>query len=249
MIAGAVELAKRAASAALDYALPPRCPGCGVIVSQIDAFCDACWGEMRFLTEPCCARCGLPFDVQEADDLQCGACIADAPPWTSARAVLAYGAVSSHVATRLKYGRRTGLAKLMARRMATRIHPDVLEAGAQALIIPVPLHRWRIWSRGFNQSALIARHLSHSTGLAHDPLLLLRTRATRPLRDLGPHQREREVRRAFAIAPSREAVLRGKTVLLIDDIHTSGATARACTRVLMASGAERVHLLCWARVL
>lgn len=249
MTAGAIELVKQAANAVLDYALPPRCPGCGVIVGQVDAFCGECWSEMRFLSDPCCTSCGLPFDFEEADALQCGACHADPPPWISARAALAYGTVSSHVATRLKYARRTGLAKLMARHMAARIPAEVLAAGEDALIIPVPLHRWRIWGRGFNQAALIARHLSYNTGLAHDPLLLRRTRATRPLRDMGPRQRDREVRSAFAIAPSRQEGLRGKTILLIDDIHTSGATARACARVLIAGGAQSVHLLCWARVL
>ncbi len=249
MMAGAIELAKRAALATLDYALPPRCPGCGVIVGQIDAFCSECWSEMRFLHDPCCASCGLPFDFEETEGVQCAACLADPPPWTSARAALSYGAVSSHVAMRLKYGRRTGLARLMARHMAARIPKEVLEAGEGALIVPVPLHRWRIWARGFNQSALIARHVARMTGLAHDPHLLERTHATRPLRDMGPHQREREVRRAFAVALARRERLRGKTILLIDDIHTSGATARACARVLIAAGARGVHLVCWARVL
>ncbi|MDQ4419128.1 ComF family protein [Sphingobium sp. DEHP117] len=249
MMAGAIQLAKRAALATLDYALPPRCPGCGEIVGQIDAFCGACWGEMRFLHGPGCASCGLPFDFEEADGAQCGACLVDPPPWTSARAALSYGPVSSHVAMRLKYGRRTGLARLMARHMAARVPKEVLEAGKEALVIPVPLHRWRIWGRGFNQSALIAGQVARLTGLPHDPHLLERTRATRPLRDLGPRQREREVRQAFAIAAARREELRGKTVLLIDDIHTSGATARGCTRVLMASGARAVHVLCWARVL
>lgn len=249
MTEGAIDLVKQAAKAVLDYALPPRCPGCGVITSQMDAFCGACWGEMHFLGDPCCTSCGLPFEFEEADALQCGACLADPPPWTSARATLAYSTVSSHVATRLKYARRTGLAKLMARHMAARVPAQMLAAGEDALIVPVPLHRWRIWGRGFNQSALIARHLSRITGLAHDPLLLRRTRATRPLRDMGPQQRDREVRRAFAVAPSRRVRLRDKTILLIDDIHTSGATARACTTALMAGGAQSVHLLCWARVL
>ena len=249
MRTGIVNLAKQAANAVLDYALPPRCPGCGVIVDQLDAFCGVCWGEMRFLGDPCCSSCGLPFEFEEAEALRCGSCLTDPPPWTSARAALAYGDVSSHVATRLKYARRTGLAKLMARHMAARIPADLLLAGGNALIVPVPLHRWRIWGRGFNQSALIARHLARITGLGYDPLLLQRTRATRPLRDMGPQQREREVRRAFAVAPSRQAHLRGKAILLIDDIHTSGATARACAKVLAAGGAQSVHLLCWARVL
>lgn len=237
------------ARGALDYALPLRCPGCGEIGGDGEGFCAECWGDMRFLGDPCCARCGLPFDFEEAEALSCGACLAEPPPWTSARAALAYGPVSSHVAMRLKYGRRTGLARLMARHMAARIPTDMLNFGQEALLIPVPLHRWRIWSRGFNQSALIAGELARITGLRHDPLVLRRTKMTRPLRDFGPREREREVSRAFALDPDRAEGLRGKTVLLVDDIHTSGATARACARVLMAGGAQAVHLICWARVL
>jgi ComF family protein len=150
---------------------------------------------------------------------------------------------------RLKYGRRIGLARLMARHMAPRIAAALLAEKEKALVIPVPLHRWRIWSRGFNQAAVIGDALARLTGLTHDPLILKRTRATRPLRDLGTAERAREVRRAFALDPARRGILKGKKVLLIDDIHTSGATARACTRTLMEGGAEAVHLLCWARVL
>jgi ComF family protein len=239
----------KVARGALDYALPPRCPGCGIVVTEDHAFCHACWGDMRFLSEPCCVTCGLPFEFEEAENAQCGGCLAEAPPWTSARAALAYGPVSSHVAMRLKYGRRIGLARLMARHMAPRIAAALLAEKEKALVIPVPLHRWRIWSRGFNQAAVIGDALARLTGLTHDPLILKRTRATRPLRDLGTAERAREVRRAFALDPARGAILKGKKVLLIDDIHTSGATARACTRTLMEGGAEAVHLLCWARVL
>lgn len=233
----------------LDYALPPRCPGCGAIVGEDHAFCAACWQGMRFLGDPCCAACGLPLDHDEGEGARCGACLADPPHWSSARAAVAYCDASAAVAMRLKYGRRTGLALLMARHMAARVHPEVRTAGAQALIVPVPLHRWRLWSRGFNQSALVAGHLSRILGIPTDPFVLKRVKRTRPLRDLKPRERERTVARAFAIDPARAEMLRGRTVLLIDDVHTSGATARACARTLRAAGAASVHLLCWARVL
>lgn len=249
MAEGVFDLLGRAARGALDYALPPRCPGCGVIVATDHSFCGDCWGEMRFLGDPCCASCGLPFDFEEVEELRCAACLDTPPPWTTARAALAYGPVSSHIAMRLKYGRRTVLSRLMARHMASRISDEIMSRKDNVLIIPVPLHRWRIWGRGFNQAALLAKEIGMITGLAHDPLLLKRRRATRPLKDLAPREREREVRRAFAVDPKRRDALQGKTIILVDDIHTSGATARACTRKLLDGGAEAVHLLCWARVL
>lgn len=228
---------------ALDYALPPRCPGCGAIVASDNAFCLSCWGGMRFLGDPCCARCGVPFDHDRGPDAACGACLAKPPPYDSARAVLAYGDVARAVALRLKYGRRIGLARLIAGHMARRL--PVFDA--PPLIVPVPLHRWRQWWRGFNQSALIADHLGRATGLEVDKYALLRMRATQPLRGMHAGQRAKAVRGAFALAPAHR--VKGRSVLLIDDVHTSGATAAACARVLKRGGASSVHLMCWARAL
>lgn len=229
---------------ALDYALPPRCPGCGVIVQEQHGFCLDCWSGMRFLGPPCCARCGAPFDHDRGEGVECGACLADPPPWDSARAVLAYGDVARTVALRLKYGRRIGLARLIAGHMARHVPTEARDA---MLIMPVPLHRWRLWWRGFNQSALIGGHLARLTGVAQDRDGLRRTRRTPPLRGMNARQRTRAVRGAFALADGHD--VRGRAVLLIDDVHTSGATAAACARLLRRKGAASVHLLCWARVL
>lgn len=234
---------KAALRPALDYALPPRCPGCGAIVAGDNAFCLSCWGGMRFLGDPCCARCGVPFDHDRGPDAACGACLAKPPSYDSARAVLAYGDVARAVALRLKYGRRIGLARLIAGHMARRM--PVFDG--PPLIVPVPLHRWRLWWRGFNQSALIADHLGRATGLEVDKYALLRTRATQPLRGMHAGQRAKAVRGAFALAPAHR--VKGRSVLLIDDVHTSGATAAACAKVLKRGGAFSVHLMCWARAL
>lgn len=227
----------------IDYALPPRCPGCGLVVEAEDAFCLDCWSGMQFLGEPCCARCGLPFDHDMGAGSACGSCLADPPPFDSARAVLAYGEVARKVALRLKYGRRIGLARLIAQQMTRHVG-----AGHQhPLIVPVPLHRRRLWWRGFNQSALIADHLARLTGLEVDKHGLQRIRATQPLRAMDPRRRAKAVRGAFALA--RDNHIRGRAIILVDDVHTSGATAAACARVLKRGGASSVHLLCWARAL
>lgn len=235
-----------AVRAAVDFALPPRCPGCGAIVAADDAFCLKCWAGMRFLGDPCCARCGLPFDHDMGEGVQCGPCIAAPPPFDSARAVLAYGDVARAVALRLKYGRRIGLARLIAKHMVRHVPADGPGDGLEPIIVPVPLHRRRLWSRGFNQSALIADHLGRMTGLPVDKHALVRRRHAPPMRALDPRQRARTVRGAFALADGHG--LRGRAVLLIDDVHTSGATASACARLLRRGGAAGVHLLCWTRV-
>ena len=238
-------LLKSALRPALDYALPPRCPGCGGIVGEDHAFCLDCWGGMEFLGDPCCARCGISFPHDMGQDAECGACLADPPAWDSARAVLAYGDVARTVALRLKYGRRTGLARLIARQMLR--HAGPAGEGDPPLIVPVPLHRWRLWHRGFNQSALMADHLGRLTGWPVDRHGLRRVRRTQPLRGMNPAQRAKAVRGAFALAPGHGFA--GRRVLLIDDVHTSGATAAACARMLKRGGATNVRLVCWARAL
>ncbi len=157
------------------------------------------------------------------------------------RAAVAYGPVARDLALRLKYAGRIAFAETMALRMRQLVPTDA------DMLVPVPLHRWRIWSRGFNQAALIADALGKVSSVPNDRDVLIRTRQTLLLRGLGGRQRTAAVAGAFAVtAPER---IKGKAVLLIDDVYTSGATADACTRILMRSGAGSVTILCWARVL
>ncbi|MHA6720774.1 ComF family protein [Sphingomonas sp. RS6] len=227
----------------IDFALPPRCPGCGTIVDADHRFCGACWGKLRFLGPPWCAHCHLPFEFDRGEGARCGACIADPPPLDGIRAAVAYGDVARTVALKLKYGRRLASAATMARAMV-RLMPEDAD-----LLVPVPLHRWRLWSRGFNQAAVIAQAISVRSGVPADLHLLRRAKATPVLRGLGAKGRARAVSGAFALAGDARARLAGRTVVLVDDVHTSGATAGACAKALRRGGAARVILLCWARVL
>lgn len=225
-----------------DFALPARCPGCGAVTGEEHRFCATCWSGLRFLGPPWCAGCHVPFAYDRGEDAQCAKCLADPPQHAGVRAAVAYGDVARTVALRLKYGGRTAFAETVGRQMA-RLMPE----GADVLL-PVPLHRWRLWSRGFNQAALIATSLTRANGVPNDPLMLRRIKATPPLRAMGPKARARAVAGVFrVIDPARS--LKGKSVVLIDDIHTSGATTDGCTRVLLRAGAAKVTILCWARVL
>jgi ComF family protein len=228
----------------LDFALPPRCPGCGAIVAEPHRFCLACWARLTFLGEPCCARCGLPFPF--AGEGECGRCLAEPPPFERLRAAVAYGEVSREVALRLKYSGRPGLAFTLAHFMLRHL----MSGGGEAapLLVPVPLHRWRLWGRGYNQAALIASALGRRSGLAAEPDLLRRIRATPPLRGLGRSERALALRGAFAVAPGARPRLAGRRIIVVDDVYTSGATAAACARVLKRAGAASVEILCWARV-
>ncbi|QNA83531.1 ComF family protein [Sphingomonas sp. So64.6b] len=224
-------------------ALPPRCPGCGAVTMEDHRFCVTCWSALRFLGPPWCAGCNVPFAYDRGKGALCAECHQARPRHAGVRAAVAYGDVARTVALKLKYGGRTAYAETVAQQMARLMPRDA------ALLVPVPLHRWRIWSRGYNQAALISSALSAVTRVATDLTVLQRVRATPSMRGLGPREREKMVARAFRVDPTHKESLRGKAVVLVDDIHTSGATSDSCTRILLRAGAASVTILCWARVL
>lgn len=225
----------------VDFALPPRCPACGAVTQAPHRFCMDCWAALTFLGEPCCERCALPFEY-ESDGL-CAGCIADPPPFDRLRAAVAYGEIARQVALKLKYSGRPGVARTLALLMQRH-----LGDGQDAILVPVPLHRWRIWRRGYNQAALIATELARRSGIPAELGLLRRIKSTPSLRGRNRRERALAVRGAFAASGEAKARLAGRRAILIDDIYTSGATARACAKALKRAGAERVDILCWARV-
>lgn len=222
----------------LDFGLPPRCPGCGEVTDAVDLFCTACWGQLHFL-QGGCEGCGLPLAATA--DTSCEACAAAPGPLARMRAAVAYGDIPRSIVMRFKYGRKIALARTMAGLMKRSL--GAMPPGG--LLVPVPLHRWRLWGRGFNQALLIARALGREHEVAPD--LLRRTRATPRLKGLDPTQRRDTVRRAFAVRPGTS--LRGRDIVLVDDVVTTGATAEACARALRKAGAKSVSLIAFARVL
>jgi ComF family protein len=224
---------------ALDFALPPRCAGCGVIVADVHSFCPDCWKQVEFLGEGGCVICGMPLQATEAET--CGACLARPLRIARTRAAVAYGELPRSLAIRLKYGRKVAIARTMARYMAPLVGGD-----EQAVLVPVPLHRSRLWRRGFNQSALVARELSRRLRIASEPFALRRVKRTPPLKGMSPLQRRKTVAGAFRI--DDKSAVAGKTVILVDDVLTTGSTAEACARTLRRAGAARVELISWARV-
>lgn len=242
-MAEALKLARRAIRPLLDFALPPRCPGCGAITDEPHLFCLSCWSALAFLGPPCCERCALPFEYDSGEGALCGGCMASPPRFDRLRAAVAYGEISRKVALRLKYGGRPGHAETLARFMQRHLDPP-----AGAILAPVPLHRWRIWKRGYNQAALIAGALARRSGLEARLDLIERVKATPPLKNMGPRERKEAVRGAFRISPRHKEAVHGRPIVLVDDVYTSGATANACAALLKRAGAERVDVLCWARV-
>lgn len=224
----------------LDFALPPRCAGCGTIIDQVHGFCAECWTAVEFLGDGGCSACGLP--LQGTDAGICAICLAKPPRIARTRAAVAYDDLSRTLVLKLKYGRKVALARTMARYIEPLIGPDA----SDAVLIPVPLHRSRLWQRGFNQSALVARELSRLSGLRTAPGAIRRVKRTPPLKGMSMLQRRKTMAGAFSVDPA--ANLQGRTIVLVDDVLTTGSTANACARALIRAGAGRVELLTWARV-
>jgi ComF family protein len=228
----------------IDGILPPRCLACGATVGEPDALCPTCWASMTFFAPPWCARCGLPFPHPMGDGALCAECARGAMSWHRARAVLRYDKHSRHLVLSLKHGDRTHLAPALGRWMR-RAGGDLLEG--VDLLVPVPLHWSRLFTRRYNQAALLAHAIHASGGPDVAPDWLIRRRRTPPQGHLGPAARVRNVRGAFALRAGRS--LKGKRVVVVDDVLTTGATAEECARILRRAGAEFVGVLTFARAL
>lgn len=237
-------LVQQAGRAVVDGVLPPRCLACGAIVDDPDALCAGCWSTMTFFAAPWCARCGLPFAHPMGEGALCGSCARDKPSWDRARAVMRYDKHSRHLVLSLKHGDRTHLARALGSWMR-RAGGDVLD-GAD-LILPVPLHWTRLFARRYNQAGLLAHAIHAAGGPPVAPDWLVRRRRTPSQGRLGPLARARNVRGAFALRRGRS--VKGRRLVIVDDVLTTGATVEECARVLRREGAAFVGVLTLARAL
>ena len=199
---------------------------------------------MRFIERPFCERLGTPFEHDLGDGLLSPQAMADPPVFARARAVARFeDGPARRLVHRLKYSDRAELARPIGRWMA--------RAGAELLadadlLVPVPLHPLRLWRRRFNQAAALAREISQETGVTCDPGALRRVKATKSQVGLSRNQRAENVQGAFRVAEGAD--LKGRKIVLVDDVLTSGATLNAASRILLRAGVARVDALVFARV-
>jgi len=231
--------------AAVDAVLPPRCLGCGDVVEDTGTLCGPCWSGLTWLAPPACACCGFPFPYAAPAGTLCAACTRQPPAFDRARAVFRYDDASRGLVLGFKHADETHAAPAFGRWLV-RAGADLL-ADAD-LVAPVPLHRWRLLYRRYNQAALLAHAVSRSSGVRLAVDLLARRRHTPQQGRLSRLARQRNVRAAFALRPRWREAVAGRRVLLLDDVLTIGATVEECARVLRRHGAAGVDVLTLARV-
>lgn len=228
-----------------DFLLPPLCLGCREPVHAHGGLCGVCWSDIDFIVQPCCDRLGIPLAYPSGGRIVSAAALADPPVYDRTRAVARYHGVMRTLIHGLKYGDRHEGVKLMSRWLS-QAGCELL--GGADMIVPVPLARSRLWSRRFNQAALLAQAVAHQRGIACNPFTLLRTRRTESQVGLSASQRRKNVAGAFMVPERQRPTVSEKNILLVDDVITTGATANACARALKRAGAAQVDVLALARV-
>lgn len=236
---------KKAALSLINLLLPPRCPMSGSVVDAPGMFSPDIWVGLNFIEQPCCHVCGFPFGFAMDEGALCGPCTSATPVFTKARAAMVYDDASRDIVLAFKHGDRLD--------MVPALIPFLKRAGVDVLadadmLMPVPLHRWRLLMRRYNQAGLLAQALGRAVD---KPVLidgLMRTRATPMQGHLNPGQREKNVKNAFGVRAASAVHVQGKNILLIDDVYTTGATINECARALLKAGAAQVNVLTLARV-
>lgn len=237
-------LGAAASRLALDVALPTLCVACREPVAG-EGVCAACWSQLAFIAPPYCPRLGIPFVYDPGPDLLSMQAIADPPAYQRARAAVHYDEVAKTLVHALKYQDRTDLAPTMGRWMARAGHELLGEAD---LLVPVPLHWRRAWSRRYNQSGALAQVIARQTGVTVSRDALRRVRPTQQQIGLSRSERATNVQGAFKVSQDKTTDVQGRRVILIDDVLTSGATVDACARALLRAKAAQVDVLVFARV-
>lgn len=228
----------------LNLLLPARCLHCGTSVDEVNTVCSACWQQMHFLSAPFCDTCSQPFDFTMPEGSECAACAQTPPQFDKARSVLVYNEHSRKLISEFKYSDRIHASKAYGKWMA-RAGKDILKDAD--VIIPVPLHSKRLKKRLYNQAALLAQVIAKEANITYNPIVLQRIKHRPPQAGLNKAERQKNIKGVFALKPNH--TLKGKHVVLVDDVMTTAATINECCRILKEAGVASVSALTLAKTI
>lgn len=225
-------------SSITEYVLPHRCATCSTLTENSDGLCSKCFSKLNFVTSPYCDICGVSFDFEMDGRFSCGKCILEAPKYNLGRALFQFDNESKKVIHAFKYNDKTIYAKMFAKLLVARYRADV--DGAD-LIVPVPMNRFKRIFRNYNPPQILSKEISKILEVPMVPDLLIKTKWTKPQTALEKIERAQNLRDSLKI--NKKYNIKGKKILLVDDVRTTGTTANTCSKLLKKAGAIQVDLL------
>ncbi len=230
-----------------DFLFPPRCANCGMFVQQHGGICSTCWQKLTFITNPYCKKCGYPFAYECHEDSICAACMQSPPLYDSHRSALRYDEGIKKLIHMLKYYDQPTALPLMAKWMAQAAADFLLKKNI--ILMPVPLHRWRMIKRQYNQAALLAKAIAKYSDGFYLLNGLIRTKNNPPQASLDRKHRLGNMHKILTINTRYTQLIRNRPVLIIDDVMTTGATINACAKALRKAGAAEIYSVTLARTI
>lgn len=231
----------------LHFLIPHQCPCCKRFLEEKEkGICSSCLSEIRWIKPPFCSVCGVPFLSPEVDNHPCSSCTLQKRSFHMARALGYYEGALRVAIHQWKYQEKTSLTSFFGETMGERFS-QYWDPSSIDLLLPVPLHPERLRERGFNQSLLLVKALSQRTGIPYQKRLLRKVHPTPPLMELRAGERERVIKGSFQVMKKEE--IEGKSILLVDDVYTTGATVNECAKILLAAGAARVDVFTLAHAI
>jgi ComF family protein len=228
----------------IELLFPNQCLHCSHLIGQEGVFCNDCWKKLQFITDPKCNICCHPFEYKVADNLICGKCLGNKPSYNRVITVFRYNSVIKKIIGDFKSRDTTYLAKKFAKILFNRASSEIAKID---LIVAVPLHKIRLRKRKFNQAILLTKELSKLSKKKFFYDFLLRIKNTTAQAGLKKREREKNLRGAFALNKKYKKIVKGKKILLIDDVMTTGTTLEGCAKILKKAGAKEVIVLVIAK--
>ncbi len=224
----------------INLILPPRCIATDEIVGEQGSISPKYWPLLNFSEKPLCEICGQIFEFHIEDGMTCATCIDKKPHFDMARSALIYDDFSSKMILKFKHGDKQHASISFAKWML-RAGSEFINSGD--IIAPVPLHRFRLFKRKFNQSGILASEIAKYIEAKPVLDLIIRQKHTPPQKGLNAEKRRKNVARAFIINPKYKDLIKGKNIIIIDDVYTSGATLNECSKLLKTGKADKIFCL------